>query len=77
MRMSTINKTEYRELLDRQGKIEKELSILKEVVRRETDEFSIGSSILKKWERISRGLDQGKGRSFSSVKTMNQWLKNL
>ena len=74
--MPTITQTEYRKLVQRQERVEKELHTLKEVVRRETEEY-INPSTIKRWERISRDLDNGKGRAFSSVTKMNQWLKNF
>ena len=74
--MPTITQTEYKKLVQRQDRVEKELHTLKEVVRKETEEY-INPLATKRWERISRDLDNGKGRTFSSIKKMNQWLKNL
>ena len=74
--MSNITQIEYKKLVQRQERIEKELHILKEVVRRETEEH-INPSMIKKWERMSCDLDDGKGQVFSSLGEMNKWLKNL
>ena len=74
--MPTITQTEYRKLVQRQERVEKELHTIKEAVRRETEEY-INPLMAKRWERISNNLDGGKGRVFSSVEKMNQWLKNL
>ena len=74
--MPTITQTEYRKLIQRQDRVEKELHTLKEIVRQETEEY-INPLTAKRWERISHDLDDGKGRVFSSVDKMNQWLKNL
>lgn len=72
----TIPKNEYQDIIRRQFQIEKELKILKKAVLK-SDENYIYSFALKKWERISNDLDQGKGRFFTSVKEMEKWLKNL
>ena len=74
--MPTITQTEYKKLVQRQERVEKELHTLKDAVRRETEEY-INPLMVKRWERISNDLDGGSGRVFSSVKKMNQWLKNL
>jgi len=73
----TIPKKEYRNLIRRQERVEEELDILKKVVRREIQEQQIVPSVLKRWERISHDLDRGKGRSFSSAREMERWLKHL
>ena len=74
--MPIVTQTEYRKLIRRQKRFEKDLSLLKEVVRREAEEW-INPVMLKRWERISRDLDQGKGRRFSSLGEMRRRLKNL
>lgn len=73
----TIPKKEYEILLKRQEKIEEELGIMKRMLWIESDEGKIYPSVLKRWKKISRGLDYGKGRSFASVKEMKKWLKSL
>ena len=75
--MPTITSQEYKYLVRRQERMERELGVLREVVKQEVEERHIRPSVLKRWERISRDLDKGKGRSFSSLKEMNRWLKNL
>ncbi len=77
MRTATITKQAYRELLRRQERIERQVRTLSEVVRHEADEDRIRPTVLKRWERISRDLDQGKGRVFSSVAAMREWLRKL
>lgn len=72
-----ISKKEYKELLQRQEKIEGDLRVLKEIVRSDVDESRIRPAVLKKWERISRDLDRGKGRSFASMKEMKSWLARV
>jgi len=60
-----IPKKEYQNIIQRQSFIEKELAFLKKSLL-ELDEVNIKPSVLRRWERISRELDQGKGRAFSS-----------
>ena len=73
----TIPKIEYKTLVRRQARVERDLDILKKLVQSEIREEQILPSVLKRWERISRDLDRGKGRSFSSAKAMKKWLKDL
>lgn len=77
MSTATITKKEYTHLLKRQEKIEEELDVVKKILRAEAEEVHIKPTVLKRWERISRDLDRGKGRSFSSLKEMRGWLKSL
>lgn len=73
----TIPKKEYNNLLKRQWRVEEELEVIKGMLKKELEEDRVKPHILKKWERISRDLDRGKGRSFSSPKEMQKWLRNL
>ncbi len=75
--MPTITQKEYRILVERQKKVELELGVLKKVVLDDADEDRIRPARLRKWEKISRDLDHGKGRSFSSTQKMKAWLKSL
>ena len=75
--MPTITQKEYKNIILRQDKIEEELDILKKIMKTEIGEEQIRPVVLKRWERISRDLDQGKGRRFSSLGEMRRWLKNL
>ena len=75
--MPTITQKDYQRLLRRQDKVEAELNLVKKVVHEQVEEERIYPKILKRWERISRDLDRGKGRSFSSLFEMKRWLKNL
>ncbi|MFY9462889.1 MAG: hypothetical protein WAP52_01750 [Candidatus Sungiibacteriota bacterium] len=77
MQTLTIPKKEYDHLLRRQAKIEEEMRVVKEVLRNEINGESIRPAILKRWERISSGLDAGKGRVFSSLRDMQSWLRSL
>ncbi len=67
---------EYKHLLKRQKKVEAELDFIKKIVLVDDEKF-IRPSILKKWERISRDMENGKGLFFDSVAEMRKWLKNL
>ena len=75
--MPVITQKEYKSLLSRQIRVEKELEAVKKFVRVRLDEEQISSTKLKRWENTSRDLDRGKGRSFTSQKKMEGWLKNL
>ena len=77
MPTATISKKEYKKLLQRQEKVESDLRVLKEVVKSDVDESRIRPTILKRWERISRALDRGRGRSFVSEKEMKNWLVKI
>lgn len=72
----TIPKKEYQNIARRQIVLEKELAFLKNIFL-EAEESFIRPAALRRWERISRALDRGRGRSFTSVKEVRQWLKEL
>ncbi len=72
----TIPKKEYQGIIHRQSLIERELAFLKKKLV-DFDEKNIKPSVLLRWERISRDLDQDRGQAFSSLKDMKKWLKNL
>ena len=57
--------------------MEKELGALKQVIHAALIEEQVRPSVLKRWERISRDLDRGRGRVFASVGEMNKWLKGI
>lgn len=73
----TITQKEYQNLVKRQEKVEEDLNIMKKILWIESKEDQIKPSVLKKWEKISRDMDLGRGRSFTSVSEMKKWLKNL
>ena len=58
-------------------RIEKELEAVKKFVQVRLDEEQISTTKLRRWEDTSRDLDHGKGRSFTSQRKMEDWLKNL
>lgn len=75
--MSTvIAPNEYKDLLKRQYKVEAELDFLKKLVLADDEKF-IKPSVLKKWERISCDMDNGRGRVFNSITEMKDWLKKF
>jgi len=61
----TITQQQYKNLIERQEEVERELNVLKNVVRQAAiiEEGLINPVILQKWEKISLRLDKGKGRS--------------
>lgn len=75
--MATITSKEYKNLVRRQERIERELVVLREVVKTEAGEALIRPAVLKRWEKSSRELDRGEGRVFSSPVEMRRWLKHL
>lgn len=77
MNLITLPQKQYKTLIRRQEQVERELTILKEVVKEQAEDDLIRFSALKKWERISRDLDRGKGRVFKSQKEVKAWFRNL
>ena len=77
MNTTTLQKKEYKDLVRRQSRVEKELAMLSEVIKQQAEDGLIRLSTLKKWERISRDLDRGGGRIFNSRKEVKSWFKNL
>ena len=67
----------YKEILRRQNKLEEAFEALRSIVNNEFDEHRIKPSVLKKWERISHDMDNGKGRFFNSPEEARKWLKNF
>ncbi len=76
MNTITISQKEYKTLKEKSVRYERIKKIFPLYFSNE-EELAIRPSVLKRWERISRDLDLGKGASFASIKNMKQWLKNL
>ncbi len=76
MNTITIPKREYQNIVQRQLLLEKEILFIKKGLL-QSDEVLIRPAILKRWERISRELDKGNGRSFNSPKEMKRWLRAI
>lgn len=77
MNLVTLPKKQYKTLVRRQEKVERELAVLKEVVKEQAEDNLIRPAVLKKWERISKDIDTGKGRVFKSPKEVGAWFKKL
>ncbi len=77
MNTITIPKKAYESMIQRQQKFEEELSVVKSLLKQEIGEEQIKPSVLKRWERISREMDRGKGYFFSSQKKAVDWLKKF
>ncbi len=78
MAIMTQKDKAIKELSRRQDKLEEALNTMREIVDREIDEERIRPSVIKRWDRISREMDNGKvGHTFNSVQEMRKWLKNL
>lgn len=68
---------EYKEILRRQNKLEEAFEALRKIVDSEFDDARIKPSVLKKWDKISRELDSGKGTFFNSSEDARKWLKTI
>jgi hypothetical protein len=77
MNMTTLPQKQYKTLIRRQERVERELALLREVVKEQAEVDLIRPSALKKWERISKDLDHGKGLVFKSQREVKTWFKNL
>ena len=75
--MTTITQKEYKEIIYRQDKLEKAFKAIRQIVDSEFDDDRIKPSTLRKWENISRELDNGKGHFFNSQEDARKWLKTL
>lgn len=63
-------------IFKRQDMLDKKLDVLMRQIF-SSDESNIRPEILRRWDKISRDLDHGKGRKFSSVKEVKEWFKNI
>ena len=77
METVVIPQKEYRRIIDRQMRIEKDLRVVKTMLQHEISDGEIRPEVLRRWEKISRDLDRGKGHAFSSASDMRRWLKRL
>jgi len=75
--MSAITLQQYKSIIRRQEEVERELKLVKKTLEIETSERYIQPVALRRWNKISRDLDQGKGRAFKSPKSMQKWLTQL
>ncbi len=75
--MQTITQKEYKDMISRQSKIEAAIDALSKVVASEIDDSRIKLTVLKRWDRISKDLDNGRGRFFSSAGEAKKWLRSL
>jgi len=72
----TIQKA-YKEILRRQDKLEAAFDVIKQLVDSEFEDSHIRASALRKWEKISREMDKGKGTFFNSPEEARKWLRNF
>ena len=75
--MDTMIQKGYKEILRRQNKLEKAFEAMKKIVDSGFDDERIKTSTLKKWEKISREMDKGKGTFFNSPEAARKWLKMI
>ena len=74
---SLVTKKEYNTLLKRQEKIEHDFVAVKRMLIAAWQEDQINPAAMKRWDKISRAIGSGKGRTFASAKDMRAWLKQL
>lgn len=70
-----IPKTEYRKLLQTQKELFSRINRLEKII--EELELEVKPSVLKRWEKQSKLIDQGKGKTFKSMKEFREHLKSL
>lgn len=75
--MAIMAQKEYKEILRRQDKLEEAFEAIKNIVDGAFDDARIKPSALKKWEKISREMDNGKGLFFNSPEEARKWLKMI
>jgi len=76
MSTATISRTEYSTLLRNQKRLEVKVSYLQSLVT-ELSEDEISPAYAKKLEKISKSMDEGKGRKFKTYASFEKYLKNL
>lgn len=72
----TIPIKEYKQSIELQKSILSRLDLLQKVVF-ENSKDEIDSSVLRRFEKISFDLDNGKGKKFPSVSLFKSYLKDL
>lgn len=77
MNTITLPRQTYKTLLKRQERTEKELETVKDLIKMYIEDLPVRPAALKRWERISRNMDRGKGRSFTSLEEMKKWFARL
>lgn len=75
MKADTITREEYRALAERQQRLEKEISLLKDVVQIDLEGEHIRPEVLRRLDRMSRDLDAGKGKRFASMKEFRKHFR--
>jgi len=76
MTTMTVPVKEFRESIKIQKSILSRLDFLQKIVF-ETSKDEIDSRLIKRYEKISTDLDQGKGKKFHSVSAFKTYLKDL
>lgn len=76
MQTTTITKTEYKKIVKNQELLQVQLNNLQKIVFEEVRE-EVRPSVIKRWEKRSRDIDQGKGISFKNFSAFKSYLKEL
>ena len=76
MNTITLPRNTYSEILKRQSRVESAISKLQETVA-EIAYDEIKPSVLKRLEKQSRLLDEGKGEKFKNMKELRAYVRSL
>ena len=76
METVTINKKALRNLVKKQEAVSEEGKALRGIVL-ELAKDEVRPAVIKRLEKVSKSLDRGEGRSFSSLRTFKTYLRAL
>ena len=76
MNTMTIPTKEYKQSIQMQKTILQRLDVLQKAVL-ESSRDEVSPEYIKKLEKISLGLDAGKGKKFSSISSLRKYFKSL
>jgi hypothetical protein len=76
MELVTLPKTEYRKLIKAQEEMRKQLGRLTERVDVLSDDV-ISSVVQKKLDKLSRSMEKGSGKRFSSITAFKSYVASL
>ena len=72
----TVSKKEYRTIVRNQEVLARKLDMIQRIVR-DSLQDEIRSEYAKKLDRISDGMDRGRGMCFANAREMRKYLKSL
>lgn len=77
MQLVTIPKTEYNRILQNQEELRSEVSALRKALLTDEDDWKLKPSVKRRLDRLSKELDEGRGRRFKNIKEFSKYLRNL